>query len=557
MGPSPHARAAHMRHANRAGGFGGLDFTFPWFSFPSTTPLSTAEQSHTVASTSPSTTPSTTPSSSATSTVAPTSSSASPSLTSSPPTTSSTSPTSSATQPQITYSGTALHDSQATKFVTHFASATVQSAVASASNSALPSTSSSLVAPVLGGVAGGILGLAGLIFLVTFCLRRRKRSDDDAINFDPGSFRRSAMLIQDPPTHQDTVSRGYNPPAPPAMIEQRQMMYAASNYGTYQENRSPTSANPLVFPQSHFSPISPSMASPVEAYESAWPTPILTRNTSATSTTPSTREPAQQTQYPVLPSPSPSTRNSGLMPENEYIDLERTSVTPFQAAQYVEISKHLNTEVPKGLDTPAVNEFVAVKMPSKEEDLPPVPPKDRLTGSAGASSRFSSASRDDEVTPENHDGLDEGNDSEMTLPMVQELSFPSPPSPVHTTSSRYRVDSTPPMLPEITVQSRVSVSSAYFSDAPRTSNAGTPSPLSLGFPAGQTLVVKSPFNESPMGSRFPVTPSPLASSFTVPSPPAAQSAFPEVPVPASARPGAKKRQTVYTVYDLDDAYGGI
>jgi len=216
-------------------------------------------------------------------------------------------------------------------------------------------------------------------------------------------------------------------------------------------------------------------------------------------------------------------------PGDEYLDLERTSVTPFQAAQYVEISRHLNTEVPKGLDTPAVEEFVGT-MPVKDADLPPLPPKDPFTDDAAAA----------------HEDGDEEEDSEATLPMVQELSFPAPPSPVHSTSSRYRVDSTPPTLPEIVLQSRVSVTSAYLSD--------TGSPFAQGFP-GQTVVMKG--SESPMGSRFPVTPSPLASSFTVPSPPAAKTTFPAAPAAAQPRPDAKQRQSVYTVYDPEDAYGGI
>jgi hypothetical protein len=242
------------------------------------------------------------------------------------------------------------------------------------------------------------------------------------------------------------------------------------------------------------------------------------------------------------------------MPENDsYLDLERTSVTPFQAAQYVEISKHLNTEVPKGLDTPAVDEFVQEKMTTKNEDLPPLPPKDPFSD-ADAVSASSAAS------PKNETPVEE----QEALPVVQDLSFPSPPSPVRSVS-RYRVDSSPPMLPEIHVQSRVSVASAYFSDAPgpRNSSYSAVSPLSLGFPSGQTLMVNS---DSPMGNRFPVTPSPLASSFTVPSPPAGQSTFPATPTaaqtafpvaPATPRPDAKKRETIYTVYDPEDAYGGI
>ncbi|KAJ7780324.1 hypothetical protein DFH07DRAFT_470143 [Mycena maculata] len=423
---------------------------------------------------------------------------------------------------------------------THTTSATVAAVLASSSSSpsALSSTSSALVAPVIGGVAGGIVGLAALIFLVTFCIRRRSRKDMDEVNFDPGSFRRSAMLITDPPTHQDTVARGYNPPAPPPMMERRQM-YPGSNHDGPNGDRSPTSGNPLIF-QAPFSPITPVATSPVSAYDHSWPAPspaapvpVLTRTTPAKSATsnassaPSPHDSAQYAQYPALPGP----RNTLAVPqpENDYLDLERTSVTPFQAAQYVEISKRLNTDVPKGLETPEVEEFVATQIPIKDADLPPIPPNDPFT---------------DDAAPNDED---EDEDETVTLPMVQELSFPAPPSPAHSTSSRHRVDSMPPTLPEIVVQSRVSVTSAYLSDAG--------SPFAPGFPSGQTVVMKG--QESPMGNRFPVTPSPLASSFVVPSPPAATTTFPAAPAAVQPRPDAQGRQSVYTLYDPEDAYGGI
>ncbi|KAJ7132264.1 hypothetical protein C8R44DRAFT_871242 [Mycena epipterygia] len=553
MSHSPQARAAHMRHANRAGGFGGLgdgftglggfSFTFPGFGFDTTT--KTTPTPTLASTTSTSTTASLIVTSSSASSTSTTSSSSSFSSVLPTTTSSTTSTTTTPLRVTTTASGTALHDNL-TKVITHIASAPTSSfPAATTSASAVPSTSSALVAPVIGGVAGGVLGLAGLIFLVTFCLRRRRGSDgEDAVNFDPGSFRRSAMLITEPPTHQDTVARGYNPPAPPAMMERRQIYPQNPNYNTHSpDGLSPTSGNPLVFQapfspisptaasgnplvfQAPFSPISPSAASPVSAYDHPWrpvPTPVLTRNTSASSAS-SAHEHVQHAQYPALPTP----RNSLPVPQNEteYMDLERNSVTPFQAAQYVEISKRLNTEVPKGLDTPAVDEFVVSKMPAKDEDLPPLPPKDPFSDAAAAN-----------------------EEDEANLPMVQELSFPAPPSPVHTTSSRYRVDSTPPTLPEIIVQSRVSVTSAYLSEA------GTPS--ASGFPGGQTLLMNNHFTESPMGSRFPVTPSPLASSFTVPTPPAAATSFPAAA--AQPRPDATQRQSVYTLYgDPEDAYGGI
>lgn len=340
-------------------------------------------------------------------------------------------------------------------------------------------------------------------------MRRRRSSQQDAIDFNPDSFRRSAIPLADPPTHQDTVARGYNPPSP-VMVERRSMYPASPNYPSSPELMSPSSGNPLVF-QAPFSPITPNATTPVTGYGQGWPAPVLTRNTSASSAGSSAHEYAQRAQERPLPSPRTSLR------PDEYMDLERTSVTPFQAAQYVEISKHLNTEVPKGLDTPAVAAFV------KNAELPPLPPK---------TNPFADAEAEDDV--------DEN---------TQEIEFPAPPSPVHPGASRRRVDSTPPMLPEIVVESRAS---SYLSDS------GS-SPFATGFPSGQTLVVKgSGLTDSPMGSRFPVTPSPLASSFAMPSPPAAASAFPAAPPPAAQpRPDAKQRQSVYTVYDPEDAYGGI
>lgn len=330
------------------------------------------------------------------------------------------------------------------------------------------------------------------------------------------------------------------------MTERRPMYTGHSPYTPTDDTHSPTSGNPLVGNavvfQAPFSPItSPGAQSPVSAYDHSWgaPAPVLTRNTSGSSAHQQFAGPAQYAQYPSAQYPSlPSPRNSQpnhLAPPQDYVDLERTSVTPFQAEQYVEISKQLNTEVPKGLDTPAVEEFVAEKMAFKDNNLPPLPPKDPFADAEAASA----ASHGEEES------------SETTLGMVQDMSFPAPPSPVHATASRYRVESMPPTLPEIIVQSRVSVASTYLSEA------GTPS--APAFPSGQTVVMKShgPFGESPLGSRFPVTPSPLASSFTVPTPPAATTTFPAEPAPAQARSDPKKRQTVYTVYDPEDAYGGI
>jgi hypothetical protein len=379
-------------------------------------------------------------------------------------------------------------------------------------------------------------------------MRRRRPADQDAINFDPGTFRRSAVLITNPPTHQDTVNRGFNNPAtPPAMVERRPI-YTQASFDNTVGVGSPTSGSQLVF-QAPYSPItaSPNVTSPVSAYDhhswgAAEPAPVLTRNLTRNPSDSSAHStsPVQYAAYPAFPQPArknSTTRNGQLAPPHKdaaYLDMERTtSVTPYQAEQYVQISKQLNTEVPRGLDTPTVAQIVAEKM-----DLPPLPPADDPFADGEA--------HEDEETQEEDEPEEQG-----ALPMVQDMSFPAPPSPVLSTHSRYareRVESMPPTLPEITLQGRVSVSSAYFSDAS--------SPA-----AGQTVFMNASLGkgtDSPMGtSRFPVTPSPLASTFTVPSPPAAATRFPET-AQQQQRPEPKKRQTVYsTVYDPEDAYGGI
>ncbi|KAJ7643363.1 hypothetical protein DFH06DRAFT_1333614 [Mycena polygramma] len=521
-------RAAHIRHANRAGGFGGFD---PFSIFlPTDTDTETVKATKTKTTTAASVTPVLSPSVP----VVPTTSSipavvtpSSVSVVSSPPVLPSTSsiPTTSSTittptthssiPPTTTHSATALHDNL-TKIVSHIVSVTASTPSASSSSTAVASTSNALVAPVLGGVAGGIIGLAGLIFLLTFCLRRR-RNNEDAVNFDPGAFRRSAVMLDDPPTHNDTVTRGYNPP--PMMEQRRQMTYPGPEHYdvNINDSHSPTSGSQLVF-QAPFSPIAGGPASPVSAYDhtgQSWgtPAPVLTRNISGSSA--HEQQQPQYAQYPGAQYPSlPAGRTSHGNLAPQYVDMERTSVTPFQAEQYVEISKALNTEVPKGLDTPAVDEFVAEKM--AKADLPPLPVKE---------DPFASQEDDEE------EGSMEGE--EVTLPMVQEMSFPAPPSPVHTSASRYRVDSTPPMLPEIFLP-RGSVS---------LSDAGSSTPTTPSFPGGQTLFMKAPGQDSPVGGRFPVTPSPLASSFTVATPPAAsaeKSFLPQEPPAVQPRPDAEE-----------------
>ncbi|KAF7370969.1 hypothetical protein MSAN_00731000 [Mycena sanguinolenta] len=567
---------AHGRHALRAGGFGGfqggttttgtestsntnngdsgLDSILSEFGITglgdetktkaATTATSTSTLITSVSSTAdPLTVSSSTPLSSSTTAISSTTTTTTTSSSSTSPTTTSTT-THTPIPITTTASGTALHNDIT---VTHVNSVTEAAAVAQTSSAAAPTTSNALVAPVIGGVAGGIVGLAVLVFLITWLLvpppptrprRHQLRSRGlpplgDAHAGPPDAPGHGRPWIQP----RQPAAHGGAPPGPhPGQLRQRRWRQLA-HLG--QPARVPGTVLPPL-------PPGPNVSSPVSAYDHhTWgpvsgAAPVLTRNTSGSSahSAHSTAGAPQYTAYPVLPAQplrrNSTTRNGQLAPpqESEYLNLERTtSVTPFQAEQYVEISKQLNTDVPRGLDTPTVSQIVAEKM-----DLPPLPEPAQEDPFADAAP----AEEEQELELE-----------PTTLAKVQDMSFPAPPSPALSSSSRYareRVESMPPTLPEIVVQPRVSVTSAYLSDP------GTPA-------AGQTVFVgaqlgKGPYAESPVGaSRFPVTPSPLASSFSVPSPPAVATSFPEPVAQSEAR---KNRDTMYsTIYDPEDAYGGM
>lgn len=438
------------------------------------------------------------------------------------------------------------------------------------------------------------------------------------------------MLMDEPPTHEDTVVAGYNrrPSPGPNMSENRVSGYGATydmagpnmagqfgqhaqyaqngaypNYANYNENgmdsqnrsfmemnASPpmtaNSANPLFIPsaygQTPYSPMASPISTTVAPYDSAYDNhspaaapQVFTRTPSQSSQAILSRQPStnqmplaspthDEAQYVPYPTLSPgSARHSVPMPTSDYVDLSRSSVTPFQAAQYVEISKKLNTSVPEGLATPAVNEFVKGHQ-NHDSFAPPVPSKSPFSD---PSIRDSAAAT---TAAERSSYISMTSGSHDTSHIAQDLDFPVPPTPAMITdsNSRYRVTSTPPTLPEIRVQSR---SSDY--DFPSSIHGSpAPTPLASGFPSGVSgLAVGQGVSAN---DSFPATPSPLSSSFVISPPPTAQSGFAEaaadrrysgdtvvaVPPPAArARPdaAAKRPDTVYTVYDPEDAYGGI
>lgn len=353
--------------------------------------------------------------------------------------------------------------------------------------------------------------------------------------------------MNDPPTHDETVERGFNP-MPPTMMQRRLASPAPTfgtqygapgpvpahyggasgydygtmdQYGQYNQQSSATSAHPMynqpnsAYGQSPFSPVT----SPYNGGQTA----------------DLARQPSSATQLSRQPSAGPNLylqddaqyatyHNQG---QTEYADLDRSSVTPYQAAQYAEISKQLNADVPLSMGTPAFNEH-------NMEAPPPVPGKDTNSPFADpipAVLLAGGSSADAAV----HPGPSMDSDA-------QNLNdFPAPPSPAHSLNHQ-RIDSTPPMLPEIHVESRPQ--SYDFPASVRGSGVGS------GYPSGVT----KDFLKSPLGSQFPATPSPLASSFGIPTPPAAAMSFP-MSTAREVKPAENKRPE--TIYDDEDAYAGI
>lgn len=185
-----------------------------------------------------------------------------------------------------------------------------------------------------------------------------------------------------------------------------------------------------------------------------------------------------------------------------YIDLDRSSVTPFQAAQYAEISRQLNTKAPGSLNP--VNE---------DEER------------AHYANGYAISSRDNANQSSPFTDLHDAQDAQDLVP----------PSPIYsmnsTKASRDRVLSNPPQLPDFQAQGRTFSPSSY--DFPQ-----TPSAL----------------------------PSPSAANFNIPSPRAAErfpnGLTPEAAGASSAHNVAasgknQRPASTYTVYDENDAYGGF
>lgn len=388
-------------------------------------------------------------------------------------------------------------------------------------------------------------------YFLPYHQRKSRRNQDDALAEEiwsrPDARRQSVLLPDEPGSVAPYNAMGS--PRPPTMIERhlngmpsplsRQPtmpnMYSNNGYGNgYGASESgqstfypgdimtPTSSNPFISPYSQdvlASPVSSNVpdyhvashpASPVA------PPQALTRSSSSTNQATVIR----QNSIPGGPhSPMVSSPNDT---DPQYVELSRSSVTPSQGMQYEEITKKLHAPMSS----------VMASVPEESHD--DATHSRMLTPNADPSPR-------DEVLPKEPAGVDSG--AEYQVVDASHGSDIEVPLPTPIMFEQTRISSNPPTLPEIRVPERSfsPVGTGSFELPVPLSARESPSPFSVEFSD-----VRTP---PPAGLKF--TSSPLATSTPTSGEPTV------IPHDQNAEAKSSKRDTVCTLYDEEDAYGGI
>lgn len=407
------------------------------------------------------------PTTTSSTTSATTSATTSSSTTSKPTTTTSTTPVQ--THTSTTAAAVTTPVTTAKALTPTFASTTLLAqASASASSTSTPDDDSSISGGLIGGIAGAIGGLA-LIALVVLYFLRRKRNDgyNENADFNPDAFRSQSVMLPD----DDRPSR--RGPRPPTMIERHvanspatlgpnqynyplpppPAQYAQGGYGNpfgnqYQMSFNPGDVmspgpgpgSPSPPPPSH-SPYTPNTAQPFFGQYAQSPiaspmTPVGYNNIGQPALS---RQPSGGSRAPMSPGGQ----------DDHYVDLNRSSVTPFQAQQYEEISRRLGADGMADISEEA-------------EAVPSPPPKEKETPLTDPALRVPATPAPPYSDYDPHSVSEE---------------LPAPPSPVHTSHSR--VPSSPPLLPEIELHNRPFSPMDHSYDFPSSAKASTfdiPSP---------------------------------------------------------------------------------
>lgn len=203
-----------------------------------------------------------------------------------------------------------------------------------------------------------------------------------------------------------------------------------------------------------------------------------------------------------------------------YTDLSRSSVTPFQAAQYAEITEKLGAPMSPILGA----------VPEERRAVPFEGPSHSDTSTQGRNTHIESPFVDAAVVQQPIDNPSYELDDEFPLPSPSAFQ-------------QARIASLPPTLPEISVAERSfsPVSSLEFPVPLSVHN--TPSPFSTEFSD----------HRGPPPTEASYKSSPLATSST-----RAQAEDSVIPrSPNTEFTPNNRPDTVYTLYDEEDAYGGI
>ncbi|KAH9066851.1 hypothetical protein EDB87DRAFT_1678693 [Lactarius vividus] len=491
-----------------------------------------------------------------------TSSSLSPSLTSTTTSTTSTSSSSSVISTPTTTSTTSLSSSTPTPTPTFIQTIVNSSGVRSSTVSPSPTSSSTPVGGtstgiIVGGIIAAILGSAGILAAVVYFLRKCRGRQDEAFSEEiwnrSDARRQSAALGADaepvrpygaPPRPPSMIERHLNntPTMPPPSMPPRQPtlpnVYPNNAYGNgygatnYSQNSfspgqvvSPNSANPFFSPYAQDVMVSP-VSSTVPEYHDAPHSRSPAYLPQAL-----TREPPIRTapvavahQNSVTGGPFSPVVSSPDAADPQYTDLSRSSVTPFQAAQYAEITEKLGAPMSSVLGAVSEERQAAVS------DNMAVPSYDDPS-TQGMNTNTESPFVDAPVVQQPIDNPSYESDDEFPLPS---------PNAFHQT----RVPSLPPTLPEIHVPERSFSPVASLEFPVPLSVRNSPSPLSAEF----SDLRGPPPSESNYKS------SPLATSTPM------QAQEQPTVIPREPKTGAaptNRPDTVYTVYDEEDAYGGF
>jgi hypothetical protein len=284
----------------------------------------------------------------------------------------------------------------------------------------------------------------------------------------------------------------------------------------------PTSANPFVSPYTQDVMVSP-VSSNVPEYHMhpaslgpVVPPLALTRRTSN-----NTGQPTVVRQNTIPGGPHSPLVLSPRATNSQYVELSRSSVTPSQGMQYADIAEKLHA--------PMSSVFAGV----------PTDPHDDASQSRMLTPRMDVPPRDDDA-PKESPFADSGAEQFVDASHEYDIEVPLP-TPIM--FQQTRIASTPPTLPEIRVPERSFSPVASLEFPVPLSARESPSPFSVEFSD-----VRSPppaglkFTSSPLASS---TPTEVESTTTIPS------------EPRSEGESRKRPDTVYTLYDEEDAYGGF